>query len=75
MEVSFTEPDVYGQIHPIETPELVEQKLKELAEELDQLPDEQQEAWRQAKSKCPQLVDKAFQLPFLRCEVFHVNVS
>ena len=68
-------PDVYGQVHPIETPELIEEKLVALHKELAQLPQEKTKAWKQAQEQCPQLVDQEFELQFLRCEVFNADVS
>jgi hypothetical protein len=68
-------PDVYGQVHPIETPELIEEKLVALHKELAQLPQEKTKAWKQAQEQCPQLVDQDFELQFLRCEVFNADVS
>jgi len=68
-------PDVYGQVHPIETPELIQEKLLALHKELAQLPEEKTKAWKQAQEQCPQLVDQDFELQFLRCEVFNADVS
>lgn len=74
MAIAFTETDVYGQSHPIETPELTKLKLEDLNKTLDEVGD-QHEGWCQAKRMCPELVDDKFKLQFLRCEVFNVDVS
>ena len=68
-------PDVYGQVHPIETPELIQEKLLALHKELAQLPEEKTKAWKQAQEQCPQIVNQDFELQFLRCEVFNADVS
>jgi hypothetical protein len=68
-------PDMYGQLHPLETEELITSKLLALKDEISKLPDDTTTAWKQALEKCPQLVDTDFQLQFLRCEVFNADVS
>jgi hypothetical protein len=68
-------PDVYGQVHPVETPELIQTKLIALHKELAQLPTDKTIAWKQAQEQCPHLVNEDFQLQFLRCEVFNTDVS
>jgi len=68
-------PDVYGQVHPVETPELIQTKLIDLQKELAQLPDEKTVAWKQAQKECPTLVNEDFMLQFLRCEVYNTDVS
>jgi hypothetical protein len=65
--------DMYGQIHPDETPELVKEKLKELEAELDKIAEK--DAYKQALENCPELVDDGFKTMFLRCEVFKTDVS
>lgn len=71
--VAFTPADVYGQVHPIETPELLKERLEDLDEELCRVTS--RGGWLQAMSKCPQIVDDKFKLQFLRCELFNVKVS
>jgi hypothetical protein len=68
-------PDVYGQVHPVETADLIDAKLVALHDELAQLPPEEKIAWEQAQENCPQLVNRDFELQFLRCEVFNADVS
>ena len=75
MAVELTEPDRFGQRHPLETPELIQTKLAELELELKDLPLEQKEAFEQAIVECPdQAVNVEFRLWFLRCEVFRPRV-
>ena len=73
--VSFSPPDIYGQRHPHETPELIASKLQEFHAEVENLPKEETTCVRQAKDRCPQLLDDEFHLLFLRCEVFNVDLA
>ena len=68
----MSEPDRFGQCHPVETPEIIDAKLKELDEELGEI--KEKEAYDQAKAKCPDQVNDS-KLVFLRCEVFNADVS
>jgi hypothetical protein len=67
--------DIYGQIHPLESPDLLDRKLQELEATLDKLPTKTTANLTKAKEKCPELLDDDFQLLFLRCEVFDADVS
>ena len=72
-EIEFTKADRYGQSHPIETPQVVEASLKAFAAKVSQANDKY---LKQASEKCPKLFhDPDFQLLFLRCEVFNLEVS
>ena len=73
----MTKPDQFGQQHPIETPEIIETKLRELHEQLEHKikPEKKKKVYEQAKMKCPELVTDQDLLLFLRCEAFRVNVS
>lgn len=69
-------PDVmYGQLHPVETPQLLKDKLQEFRHELMKLPQEDTQWARQAHEQCPQLCKDDFQLMFLRCEVFNADLA
>lgn len=71
--------DVYGQVHPVETPALLEAKLAELEVELGNIPVEEKMEWLEAQAKCgqdyPALVGDDFKLQFLRCEVFNADLA
>jgi hypothetical protein len=73
--VKMSEPDIYGQRHPVESPELIVKTLAQLEVEIDELPAASKVGLEQAKQKCPDMLDNAFKLFFLRCEVFNANVS
>lgn len=74
-------PDLYGQVHPDETDEMVAAKLQALDEQVakllltDNKKDASLEPLRQAQIKCPHLLTRDFKLMFLRCEVFNADVS
>lgn len=73
METQFGEPDVYGQRHPIESPKLIEMRLRELDEDLESL--SKKDSWTTAQEKCPpELIDHDFKLQFLRARKFQVKV-
>ena len=73
--MQLTEEDIYGQRHPIESSVLIPAKLEALRKEMEQLSDQDADGWKQAKVKCPELLDDDFLIMFLRCEVFVVSVS
>ena len=67
---------IYGQESPIEeTPEVLATSHAALENELDKLPDEKKAGWLHAKEMCPELVNEEHRLMFLRCELFHAEVS
>jgi len=70
-------PDIYGQVHPVETEQLLADKRVELEEELSKIPSEDKTDWMEAQTKCEDqsLVGDDFKLKFLRCEVFNADVS
>jgi len=71
-------PDVYGQVHPIETPDLIERKLAEfddLVADRTKRTDESNRHLIQALGRCPELLTDKFKLMFLRCEVFNTALA
>jgi hypothetical protein len=72
--VPMTDVDIYGQRHPIESPALIESKLGEFEDELENLPPGKVENVVAAEELCPELVTPAFKLMFLRCECFDSKV-
>jgi hypothetical protein len=68
-------PDIYGQVHLNETPELIAQKQAEFETEIEKLAAHTKENLRQAEERCPELLTHNFKLMFLRCEVFNADVS
>ncbi|KAL7572903.1 hypothetical protein ACA910_004548 [Epithemia clementina (nom. ined.)] len=75
------DPDQYGQLHPIETPELIARKRVEFEEHLQHILASSSsfrtelEGLKQAQEKCPQLLTDDFKLIFLRCEVFNADLA
>ena len=67
-------PDMYGQVHPIETPQGIVSALQEFKDSVSKLPAKQTTALRQAQEKCPHILSDDFLLLFLRCEVYNVQV-
>uniref|UniRef100_A0A7S3L0N6 CRAL-TRIO domain-containing protein n=1 Tax=Amphora coffeiformis TaxID=265554 RepID=A0A7S3L0N6_9STRA len=67
--------DVYGQLHPVETDEMIAQKLKQFEEELEKLPQDQKHGLQQAQEKCPAELTNEFKLMFLRSEVFNADLA
>jgi hypothetical protein len=68
-------PDIYGQVHPNETPELIARKQNEFETELDKLAAGSKKNLERAQERCPELLTDDFKLMFLRCEVFNADVS
>jgi len=67
-------PDIYGQLHPVETPELIAKAHADFDRLVESLPPAEKKGLLQAQAKCPQLLTDDFKLQFLRCEVFNADV-
>lgn len=67
--------DIYNQIHPEETPELISKSQAALYDELEKIPLNKKAGWLQAKEKCPHLTSEDHTLLFLRCEVFNADLA
>jgi len=72
---NFTKPDYYGQVHPVENADMIQQGLSNLEKELSQIPEEKKKTFLEALEKCPDIVNESHKLMFLRCEVFNADVS
>jgi hypothetical protein len=74
--VPMSEPDLYGQRHPIESDALIRSKLVDFDFEVKQLDRHcallNTTALDMAHENCPHLLTESFKLWFLRCEVFDV---
>ena len=68
-------PDVYGQVHPEETDEMITEKLQAFDAQVEQLPEDTRASLFQAQEKCPDQLTKEFKLMFLRSEVFNVDLA
>lgn len=72
-------PDIYGQVHPIETAELVERKYREFQTELSKVVEENVDFatnnLQKAMKLCPECFTYEFQVKFLQCEVYNVRLA
>lgn len=68
-------PDRYGQLHPVETDDLIRVKLDAFETELDKVSDAIKATVSRARVECPELLTRDFKLMFLRSEVFNADVS
>ncbi|CAB9512436.1 tocopherol transfer protein [Seminavis robusta] len=74
--VAFTDkPDVYGQLHPVETPQLIAGKIVAFDAAVNNLPRKRRAALSQAVEECPELLTEKFKLQFLRCDCFNVQLA
>lgn len=81
--VTRTEPDIYGQQHPIETTMLISSKLQEFDLQIQQQVSMYTSTSSQqsrpppnfisAERLCPHLVPSSFKLLFIRCECFDID--
>jgi len=69
------EEDIYGQVIPNETSDLISTSLEKLDEELQRIPNVEKVAWNMAIERCPELINNDFKLKFLRCEIFDVSLA
>lgn len=67
--------DVYGQVHPEETDDLISKCLRDFDDAVNIIPDKKKRCVMEAEKQCPDLLTSSFKLMFLRCEVFQVDVS
>jgi hypothetical protein len=74
LQVELTDPDVYGQRHPLENETVIEYKLHEFGDEIKKLCPSQSVNLLTAERLCPELVMPSFKLIFLRCECFDAEV-
>lgn len=73
INIIATEPDLYAQCHPIETPELIAGAFADLDAELAKIPMKDKAVLMRAMKECPDVVNDDHKLMFLRCEVFNVD--
>jgi hypothetical protein len=73
--IEYDVPDRYGQIHPIETEDLIQNTLRDFDNVLNHhIPVMKTKHVNDARCKCPELLTDSFKLMFLRCECFKVDV-
>lgn len=70
---NIDEPDMYGQVHPHETKELIQQSLKQFEIELQAMPKDVSYYAYLAEEKAIDTVSDEFKLIFLRTEVYRVT--
>jgi CRAL/TRIO domain len=69
-------PDVYGQVHPVETTDLVKRKMIEFEDEVKKLMNDSiSDNLKIALEKCPDFMTRDFKLKFLQCEVFNADLA
>ena len=68
-------PDVYGQLHPEETDEMLAEKLHAFDAEVEKLPQGTKASILQAQENCPEQLTNDFKLMFLRSEVFNADLA
>ena len=70
-------PDIFGQLHPVETPELISSKSSEFDLELEKVLSSSSPSDKalveEAQEKCKVAKTPEFILMFLRCEVFNAD--
>ena len=74
-EIQYSNIDIYGQKHPIETDQMIQNKLRQFDAFLqNRIPDDKKKSVLDAQRKCPELLTDSLKLMFLRCECFNVEV-
>lgn len=74
-EMQYSNVDIYGQKHPIETDQKIQNKLRHFDDFLQsRIPDDKKKSVLDAQRKCPELLTDSLKLMFLRCECFNVEV-
>ena len=63
---------MYGQVHPVETPKMIIQRLEEFDQAVQEVIPEAVNL-QKAQQRCPDLLTDEFKLMFLRSEVFRVD--
>lgn len=69
-------PDLYGQMHAIETSKCISDSLRLLEKEIRKLPEEKRSGMDHASVICPEIFEsKEHRLLFLRCEQFNIDLA
>jgi hypothetical protein len=69
-DVVYEGPDQYGQVHPVESCQLIATKILEMEKEVTKMSTSMKGCLLQAQQRCPELLTNDFKLMFLRCELF-----
>jgi len=68
-------PDIYGQMHPIETPELLKSRLRDFDRAVEKQATQAKASLLKAQRRCPELLTNEFKLMFLRAECLTVDLA
>ena len=73
--VTSSTADLYGQKHPIETDEMIQNAIRDFDDLLqNRIPHNKKKSVLDAQRNCPELLTDSLKLMFLRCECFKVDV-